>query len=138
MKKILGILAAVIFVMLVLALFIGKGIGFGKGNGSGDGDSKVVVQTTVEEDTDSNKTDETVHEDGSTKELPDKITITINEDKVYVENKQIADSDELTTYLEEINTDSKEYILKDENSILDTYEWVTNVFDDLKIKLVTE
>ena len=26
--------------------------------------------------------------------------------------------------------------LKDENSILDTYEWVTNVFDELKIKLI--
>ena len=55
-----------------------------------------------------------------------------------MEDKQIADSEELKAYIEEINTDSKEYVLKDENSILDTYEWVTNVFDDLKIKLVIE
>ena len=53
-----------------------------------------------------------------------------------MEDKQIANAEELKAYIEEINTDSKEYFLKDENSILDTYEWVTNVFDELKIKLI--
>lgn len=138
MKKILGILVAVILVVLVLALLFGKGIGFGKCNESGDGDSTVTAHTTVEENVDANETDETVQAEESRKELPNKITVTIKEDKVYVEDKQIKGSEELKVYIEEINTDSKEYILKDENSILDTYEWVTNVFDDLKIKLVTE
>lgn len=138
MKKLLGILVAVILVVLVLALLFGKGIGFGKGNESGDGDSKVTAQSTVEENVDANETDETAQVDEGSAELLNKITVTIKEDKVYVEDKQIADSEKLKAYIEEINTDSKEYILKDENSILDTYEWVTNVFDDLKIKLVIE
>ena len=138
MKKILGIIVVAIIMILVLALVFGKGLGLGKGNGSSDGNSIATSQTTVEESVDADETDETIQVDASSKELPNKITITIKEDKVYVEDKQIADAEELKSYIEEINTDSKEYILKDENSILDTYEWVTNAFDELKIKLDTE
>lgn len=138
MKKILGIIVVAIIVILVLALVFGKGLGLGKGNGSSDGNSIATSQTTVEESVDADETDETIQVDASSKELPNTITITIKEDKVYVEDKQIADAEELKSYIEEINTDNKEYILKDENSILDTYEWVTNAFDELKIKLGTE
>lgn len=138
MKKILGIILAVIVVILVLALLLGKGLGLGKGNGSGDGDSKATSQTAVEDSVEADETDETNQVDASSKELPNKITVAIKEDMVYVEDKQIADAEELKSYIEEINTDSKEYILRDENSLLDTYEWVTNVFDELKIKLGTE
>lgn len=137
-KKVLGILIAVIIVILVLVLLLGKGFGFGNGNGSGNAEGEGTKQTVVEESTEINETDAAIPTEEIEQELPDEITITIKEDKVFVEDKQIENSEELKTYIEEINTDSKEYYLVDENSILDTYEWVTSVFDELKIKLVTE
>jgi biopolymer transport protein ExbD len=71
-------------------------------------------------------------------DLPDTITVTIREDKVYVEDKEIADADALKSYIETINTDDRKYKLVDDNSIRATYEWVTGVFDELKIPLSEE
>ena len=134
MKKILEIIAAAI-VVLILAYVLFKLFKFGGGGGD---NKKPTSQTSVENSIDAHETDETIQDDESSKELPDKITITIKEDKVYVEDVQIADAEKLKNLIEDINTDNKEYVLKDENSIYDTYEWVTNVFKELKIKLVSE
>ena len=134
MKKILEIIAAAI-VVLILAYVLFKLFKFGGGGGD---NKKPTSQTSVENSIDAHESDETIQADASSKELPDKITITIKEDKVYVEDVQIADAEKLKNLIEDINTDNKEYVLKDENSIYDTYEWVTNVFKELKIKLVSE
>ena len=39
-------------------------------------------------------------------------------------------------YVKEVNNDEKEFQLKDENSILDTYEWVMNVLESLRIRFI--
>ena len=42
---------------------------------------------------------------------------------------------ELKKYVEEYNSDSRTFTLEEEESILDTYNWVKEVFDELDIQL---
>ena len=81
-KKVLGILIAVIIVILVLVLLLGKGFGFGNGNGSGNAEGEGTKQTVVEESTEINETDAAIPTEEIEQELPDEITITIKEDGV--------------------------------------------------------
>ena len=43
--------------------------------------------------------------------------------------------EELKKYVEEYNSDSRTFTLEEEESILDTYNWVKEVFDELDIQL---
>ena len=143
MNKVLGVLAVVVIIVLVLFILFGKGIGFGSGSNSGDDktvednnvsdavNTEEIVQPVQEKEEES---DETKDEE----ELPNRIIVTIKEDKVFIEDTQFEDAESLKEYLEEINTDYREFFLKDEGSILDTYEWVKEVFDELKITLNVE
>jgi len=141
MKKFLGFLAVVVIVAVILLLIFGNGLGLGFGNGLGFG-SETRTTESADDAVDNEVAEPDVPEDSrgisEDETLPDLITVTIREDKVYVEDKEISDAEELRAYIEEINNDTREYKLVDENSIRDTYEWVVEVFDELKIKLVTE
>lgn len=136
MKKILGILAVIVIIVLLILFGKGFGFGFGSGNGDGDGDgSGQEVTESVVDETDSQQNESEDVKSSTLSELPDRITITIKEDKVFLEDIPIENAEALREYLEEINTDSKEYVLNDENSILGTYEWVVGVFEELNIPL---
>ena len=127
MGKILGIGSVLaIIVIVILVLFFKFGVG--NGDGSGDGSTELSSQESVEVIEPENNTDN--------QDLPNTIIVIIKENQVFVEEKQIEDADELKQYIEEINTDERKFELKEENSIMDTYEWVTKVFDELEIQLI--
>ena len=67
--------------------------------------------------------------------IPDNIIVTIKKDVVTINGHQVADRDELKKYVEEYNSDSRTFTLEEEESILDTYNWVKEVFDELDIQL---
>jgi hypothetical protein len=136
MKKFLRILVLLIILGVVLLLLFGDKFGFGLGTGLGFG------QTANSSDSSNS---DAAGEDGTVRgtvpdpaDLPQTITVTIREDRVYVGDVEVADADELRSYIESINTDDRKYTLVDENSIRATYEWVTGVFEDLKITLAAE
>ena len=135
MKKFMKILF-VLIVLAVLVLFLLNkfGFGFGNGFGLGFGDRIQNSDQSADADDSNNETRGGI----SSRELPSLITVTIREDKVYVEDKEIGDEAELKDYIESINTDDREYRLVDENSIRATYEWVMKVFDELKIPISAE
>lgn len=64
------------------------------------------------------------------------ICVTIREDKVFVNDVECKNADELNAYIQQIYSDQKVFKLYDERSILATYEWVESVFLDLGIELV--
>ena len=136
MKKFLRILVLLIILGVVLLLLFGDKFGFGLGTGFGFGQTANSSDVSNSDATGS---------DGSVRgtvpdpaDLPETITVTIREDRVYVGDVEVADAEELRSYIESINTDDRKYTLIDENSIRATYEWVTGVFEDLKITLATE
>ena len=139
MKKFLRILVLLVILGVALMLLFGDrfGLGFGTGLGFGQAaDSSERSDSTESDASDSGDSVRGMETDPA--DLPDTITVTIREDKVYVEDKEIADADALKSYIETINTDDRKYKLVDDNSIRATYEWVTRVFDELKIPLSEE
>ncbi len=139
MKRVFALFIVIMAIIIILFLVFGKGVGFGGGNGKGEGNSS-EAKSLAEENLSSKESEQPVRQGSSidekeSAELPNRITVTIKQDKVYVEDKQIDNAEALKDYIEKINTDSKEYFLKDESSILETYEWVSRVFADLKIPL---
>ena len=57
------------------------------------------------------------------------------EDKVAINGHEVADQAELRQYVEDYNSDSRTFTLEEEQSILETYNWVKAVFDELDIQL---
>lgn len=138
MKKFLRILVLLVILGVVLLFLFGDRFGLGFGTGFGFG------QTADSSDRSSTAESSSAGSEDSTRglpdpaDLPDTITVTIREEKVYVEDLEVADADELRSYIESINTDDRKYKLVDDNSIRATYEWVTGVFEDLKLPLIEE
>jgi hypothetical protein len=90
----------------------------------GQGDAQQVSEQTEQD-----KKEETASE------IPDNIIVSIKKDVVTINGHQVADRDELKKYVEEYNSDSRTFTLEEEESILDTYNWVKEVFDELDIQL---
>ncbi len=128
MGKFLGILLAIALVVGLVWYFT-DGFKFG-GDESGVGNGETKQEQNI--DTEGEKDSEVEEKE----ELSKVVTVTIKGDKVYVGNKEFTTEAELKAYIEEINNDEREFKLKDEESILETYEWVTKVFKDLSIQLV--
>ncbi len=128
MKKVLAI-AGALLVLAIILLFFFKGFGLG-GNGSGD---DVAVSPTQQETNTKEPEKENVDETEVTTKV---VTVTIKENQVFVGEKEFTNEADLKSYVEEINNDERKFKLKEENSILDTYEWVNGVFENLKIQLI--
>ena len=138
MKKVLGIVVVLAVIAVILWLIFGKGIGFGNGEGTVTEESSSEAAEAEERSLpqEDEAADEDTDESDNEKILPDKITVIIQEDKVFVEDKQFEDADTLKEYIEEINSDSRVFYLEDKDSILATREWVEGVFEELQIKLM--
>ncbi len=150
MKKLFGILGVVVIVLLVLFFRNGFGLG-GSGTGTGTRDLSSVQERTSMEEADiqievdtSEIIEETIKKENEIESnnqeneetmIYDDSIITIKENQVFVGNKEFDNAEQLKEYIEEINHDEKEFQLNDENSILETYEWVLEVFESLKITL---
>lgn len=131
MKKVLGITVTVIIIVVILVA-LSKGFGFGGGGLGTPSDSQKATKAEKTTEAVENKTDET-------QTMTSKVIIVkIKENQVYVDDKAVSDKDALKTYIEELNSNEREFRLKEENSIQATYEWVADVFDELKIPLVSE
>ena len=139
MKKFLRILVLLIILGVALLILFGDRFGLGFGTGLGFGQAADSSERSDSTESDASGSGDSVRGmETDPADLPDTITVTIREDKVYVEDKEIADADALKSYIETINTDDRKYKLVDDNSIRATYEWVTGVFDELKIPLSEE
>ncbi len=125
----------VLIILAVLLLFLLNKFGFGFGNGLGFGNGERIQNSDASETQTVTEENEERSTGDLSASLPQLVTVTIREDKVYVEDKEISDAEELKEYIESINTDDREYRLVDENSIRATYEWVNAVFDELKISV---
>ena len=142
MKKIVGVTIGVIVVAIVVIILImffrGKGLGNGSGSG---GDSKDLLSVGKDTETgEKSKADQKEGEDESEEEredlsVPDEIIVRIVEDQVTINEIPVNDSDELKQKINEYNRDGRTFKLEEERSILATYEWVTEAFDDLEIFL---
>ena len=101
----------------LLLLLGGGGYGIGTGAwGIGDGSQVAPGQGSAQEDTNT-------------------VVIKIEENKVTVNGKECKDAAELKTYLEQIYTDDKLFVLEDEKAILASYEWVEETCKELGIDL---
>jgi len=134
--------------IVALLLLLGGGGFFGLGPGQGmlpgNGDSVQQEQSEGQADAKdeaqgeaqeaARETAQEQKEDAG-EEIPDNIIVTIKKDKVTINGHEVADQEELRKYVEEYNSDSRTFTLEEEESILDTYNWVKAVFDELDIQL---
>lgn len=127
MKKLLGILLAVLIIAAIL-LYLGKGFGFG-GTGSGTGTSG-QTQESVQASSQAAESTEEIGEEV----ISNVVTVTIKEDKVYVGEQEFADEAAFKTYIESINNDQREIKLVEEDALQGTFDWVVKVLDELKVK----
>ena len=63
------------------------------------------------------------------------IVVRIVKDKVTINGHEVSNKEELKKYVEEYNSDKRTFTLEEEESILGTYNWVKEVFDELDIQL---
>ena len=134
--------AGIIALLLMLGGggYFGLGLGNGQDTGSGSG-AESVQQEAVQETTDtagkaeSDGAADAAAEDSEKEVIPDVIVVTIKEDKVTINGHEVADQAELRQYVEDYNSDTRTFTLQEEQSILETYNWVKAVFDELDIQL---
>lgn len=136
--------AAAGIVALLLMLggggYLGLGLGNGRDTGSGSGTESVQQEADREaaDAADKTESDGAAGADASDpreETVPDVIVVSIKEDKVTINGHEAADRDELRQYVEDYNSDSRTFTLEEEQSILETYNWVKAVFDELDIQL---
>lgn len=158
-KSAKGVVKLAAVAVVAVVLFFGGFFFGGNGEGSGDGlwkeamnivdnlfeptESPDEEKKNSEEETENGKetedkkdTEDLTDAANKPEQLPKTMIVTIREDKVFVGDKEFTGADDLKAYIEEINSDEREFKLKDENSILATYEWVTEVFKALKVPLL--
>ena len=133
--------AAAGIVALILMLggggYFGLGLGNGQDTGSGSG-TESVQQETDQKAADQAGSDGAAGSeapDPGEEAVPDVIVVSIKEDKVAINGHEVADQAELRQYVEDYNSDSRTFTLEEEQSILETYNWVKAVFDELDIQL---
>lgn len=132
-----------------LLLLIGGGAGYGLGNGGlGPGGSPqggaATEQTQVQEEAaeQADPAEETEPETAQKQEeaeqeeaVPDTIIVTIHEKDVTINGHAVQNAEELRAYVEKYHNDSRTYVLEEDHAILETYNWVKGVFDDMEIAL---
>ena len=126
--------------IIALLLLLGGGGYFGLGPGQGllPGSGDSVQQEQSEGQGEAQETAEQTEQDKkeeAVSEIPDNIIVTIKKDVVTINGHEVSDREELKKYVEEYNSDSRTFTLEEEESILDTYNWVKEVFDELDIQL---
>ena len=122
-------------------LLLGGGGYFGLGPGQdmlpGNGDTVQQDQSAgeAEAEVQPQETENTQDVKEESSEIPDVIVVRIVQDKVTINGHEVKDKEELKKYVEEYNSDKRTFTLEEEESILGTYNWVKEVFDELDIQL---
>ena len=125
--------------VVALLLLLGGGGYFGLGPGQdmlpGNGDTVQQEQSAGEAEAQPQETENTQDVKEESSEIPDVIVVRIVQDKVTINGHEVKDKEELKKYVEEYNSDKRTFTLEEEESILGTYNWVKEVFDELDIQL---
>ena len=101
-------------------LYFGPGQGWFPGSGTGSGEGETTAQTAGSAES-------------TGAEIPDTIVVSVEEKQVTINGIVVEDEEALKALVEEYNSDSRTFVLEDKTAILETYDWVTKVFDDLGI-----
>ena len=124
-RKIVTILILVLLILLVLYLW--KGPGFGTGSG-GTASQPPENNTTSPSAT---ETEPAADQDGGAKV----IIVRIDGEIVSVDGTVVADAEALKQAVLDLSTDDTVFRLEDHDSILATYDWVTQAFQEMSIPL---
>ena len=128
-------------ILALLALLGGGGgIGFGLGNGllPGSGNGSGQAQQTAQQDAAEAQEKEPEAQTDEEGAVPDTIVVSISQDAVTINGNAVANAEELRAYIEEYNADGRTFRLEETQSILETYEWVTDTFMELGVALQHE
>ena len=128
-----GVTAAAVVLALGIFFFFFLGLFPGNGNGTGvlPGDGK-QEETNIE---DTQVSEEQRKEAETNEEIPASIVVSIKEDQVTINGHIVENEDELRQYVEEYNSDTRTFVLEEDQSILETYNWVKSTFVTLDIEL---
>ena len=74
-------------------------------------------------------------EQGAAQEIPDTIEVVIEGETVTINGNAAKDAEELKGYVEEYNSDTRKFVLTEKEAILETYNWVKGVFDEMGVTL---
>ena len=126
--------------IIALILMLGGGgyfgLGAGKGQDAGTGGGTETAQQEEAKEPSAEALPEPQEEaEEQAEKVPDVIVVTIKEDKVTINGHDVADQSELRQYVEEYNSDARTFTREEEQSMLETYNWVKAVFDDLDLQL---
>lgn len=123
MKKVVGIIGALVFLVIILGLVIGfGGLGSGEGNGTSGNDSTEIMSTEIE-----TKMQEETEGDSQ----KDTICITVVENDYFYDNNRI-EIDELLEILQSKKADFVVEINEDKAS-LKVYNKLLDALDELDI-----
>ena len=125
-------------ILALLALLGGGGIGFGLGNGLLPGSGSGQAQQTAQQDAAEAQEKEPEAQTDEEGAVPDTIVVSISQDAVTINGNAVANAEELRAYIEEYNADGRTFRLEETQSILETYEWVTDTFTELGVALQHE
>lgn len=138
MKKFLKFLGALALAAIVVCVLLFKdqfGLGAGLGPMESDPAQRVsdVSQLDTAEDfnTASSPASSSAVNKGS-----NPVSIRIVEDRVFVDDEEVVNADDLKRAVEQKYTDKTVFELEESDSILATHEWVLEVFDELDIPLI--
>ncbi len=118
--------------VVVAALVIGSGLYLYFGKGAGFGLPSPAGGPPVDADTSPDDTARETEPETDWSEIRI-LTILIEDDKVFVNDKEFKDAEELKQFLEDIYDDGKIVRLDDAQSILATRDWVVEVLNGLSI-----
>ena len=131
----IGIIAAL--------LLLGGGLGystFGTGNGGGADTSGPKTEATQQQSADRNTpdADNSAAADQGQAEIPQTIVVKIVESNVTINGETAADKEALKNYINLYNSDTRTFVLEEENSIKEQHDWVIEAFNELGVKLTTK
>ena len=125
MKK---ILILVVIVIIVIAAMFGFGLGLGKGDGRGEGDEK---NNTIQEDTQTDKSEETTEINSEEDEIIIKVSVVGNE--YFYENERIS-LDDFVSRVKEMKGNLVVEV-KDDKASLKAYKGLINRMKELNISI---
>ena len=125
MKK---ILILVVIVIIVIAAMCGFGLGLGKGDGRGEGDEK---NNTIQEDTQTDKSEETTEINSEEDEIIIKVSVVGNE--YFYENERIS-LDDFVSRVKEMKGNLVVEV-KDDKASLKAYKGLINRMKELNISI---
>ena len=127
----IGIIAAL--------LLLGGGLGYSTfGTGSGGGtdttgpDQNSTVQAQADRSAASNGSDE------AQAAVPQTVIVNITEHDVTINGNPVADKAALQDYIKQYNSDSRLFVLEEQEAYKKEYDWVNAAFDELGVKLDTK